>query len=82
MREVVLEVSGLLLLVRLKNKRHPVCFIVVIASVGTGERGGQGHTSASLLYQFATRRRAGHNVFLYECFFDIVFRIVCDGWQN
>jgi hypothetical protein len=26
--------------------------------------------------------RCEHTLFLYECFFDFMFRFVCDGWQN
>jgi hypothetical protein len=45
--------------------------IVVTASMKEVERGGQGHTSASLCGE--------HALFLHECFLNFVFHFVCDG---
>jgi hypothetical protein len=52
---------------------------VVTASVKEDERGGQGHTSASVCHMTL---RCEQTLFLHERFFDFVFNFVCDGWQN
>jgi hypothetical protein len=47
------------------------------------ERGGQGHTSKSLLHQSAMRHRAVNtHCFYMNAFFDFMFCLVCNGWQN
>jgi hypothetical protein len=55
----------------------------VTESVKEDERGGQGHTLASLLHQSAMLHCAVNTHCFYECFFfDFMFRSVCNGWQN
>jgi hypothetical protein len=50
-------------------------------------RGGQGHMPRShfrkpIASVCHVTLRCEHALLLHECFFDIVFRFVCDGWQN
>jgi hypothetical protein len=56
--------------------------IVVTTSVKEDERGGQGHTSASLLHQAVTWHRAVNMHCFNTSVFDFLFRYLCDGRQN
>jgi hypothetical protein len=52
---------------------------VVAASVKADKRGGQGHTSPSLLPTASVSHVTPHCgliLFLHKCFFDFVFRLV------
>lgn len=50
--------------------------------VKADEKGGQGHTSASPMHQFATLHRAMNMHNFTGVLFDFVFRLVCDRWPN
>jgi hypothetical protein len=53
--------------------------IAVTTSVKEDERGGHGHTSASILHQSAT----WHHAVTTHCFHtSSSFCFVCNGWQN